>query len=41
VRSKDGFPFNLDVSQIIHIPMVEAGKVIARFGNMNDQSPRC
>ena len=34
VRSKDGFPFNLDVSQIIHIPMTEAPKVIARFGNM-------
>jgi uncharacterized membrane protein YqiK len=36
VRSKDGFPFNLDVSQIIHIPMIEASKVIARFGNMNN-----
>ena len=36
VRSKDGFPFNLDVSQIIHIPMTEASKVIARFGNMNN-----
>jgi uncharacterized membrane protein YqiK len=36
VRSKDGFPFNLDVSQIIHIPMNEAPKVIARFGNMNN-----
>ena len=36
VRSKDGFPFNLDVSQIIHIPMTEAPKVIARFGNMNN-----
>lgn len=34
VRSKDGFPFNLDVSQIIHIPATEAPKVIARFGNM-------
>lgn len=34
VRSKDGFPFNLDVSQIIHIPMNEAPKVIARFGSM-------
>jgi uncharacterized membrane protein YqiK len=34
VRSKDGFPFNLDVSQIIHIPTFEAPKVIARFGNM-------
>lgn len=36
VRSKDGFPFNLDVSQIIHIPTAEAPKVIARFGNMNN-----
>jgi uncharacterized membrane protein YqiK len=36
VRSKDGFPFNLDVSQIIHIPTNEAPKVIARFGNMNN-----
>jgi uncharacterized membrane protein YqiK len=36
VRSKDGFPFNLDVSQIIHIPMSEASKVIARFGSMTN-----
>jgi uncharacterized membrane protein YqiK len=36
VRSKDGFPFNLDVSQIIHIPTNEAPKVIARFGNMTN-----
>ncbi|MES2556517.1 MAG: SPFH domain-containing protein [Bacteroidota bacterium] len=34
VRSRDGFPFNLDVSQIIHVPTNEAPKVIARFGNM-------
>jgi uncharacterized membrane protein YqiK len=34
VRSKDGFPFNLDVSQIIHVPSSEAPKVIARFGTM-------
>jgi uncharacterized membrane protein YqiK len=34
VRSKDGFPFNLDVAQIIHIPANEAPKVIARFGSM-------
>jgi uncharacterized membrane protein YqiK len=34
VRSKDGFQFNLDVSQIIHIPANEAPKVIARFGSM-------
>src|SRR6201999_3032585 len=36
VRSKDGFPFNLDVSQIIHIPLVEAPTVIARFCNMTN-----
>lgn len=34
VRSSDGFKFNLDVSQIIHIPRSEAPKVIARFGSM-------
>ena len=34
VRSSDGFTFNLDVSQIIHIPRTDAPKVIARFGNM-------
>jgi len=34
VRSSDGFTFNLDVSQIIHIPRNDAPKVIARFGNM-------
>jgi uncharacterized membrane protein YqiK len=36
VRSKDGFPFNLDVAQIIHIPANEAPKVIARFGSMGN-----
>lgn len=36
VRSKDGFPFNLDVAQIIHIPATEAPKVIARFGSMGN-----
>jgi uncharacterized membrane protein YqiK len=36
VRSRDGFPFNLDVSQIIHVPNIEAPKVIARFGNMTN-----
>ncbi|MBC7903944.1 MAG: flotillin family protein [Gemmatimonadaceae bacterium] len=36
VRSKDGFPFNLDVAQIIHIPANEAPKVIARFGSMHN-----
>jgi uncharacterized membrane protein YqiK len=34
VRSFDGFTFNLDVSQIIHIPRNDAPKVIARFGTM-------
>ena len=34
MRSSDGFTFNLDVSQIIHIPRTEAPKVIARFGSM-------
>ena len=36
VRSSDGFTFNLDVSQIIHIPRNDAPKVIARFGNMSN-----
>ncbi|MEC5145483.1 SPFH domain-containing protein [Chitinophaga sp. 212800010-3] len=36
VRSRDGFTFNLDVAQIIHIPTNEAPKVIARFGNMGN-----
>ena len=35
VRSADGFKFNLDVSQIIHIPRSDAPKVIARFGSMS------
>lgn len=34
VRSSDGFEFNLDVSQIIHIPRNDAPKVIARFGTV-------
>jgi uncharacterized membrane protein YqiK len=34
VRSADGFKFNLDVSQIIHVPRNDAPKVIARFGTM-------
>ena len=36
VRSFDGFTFNLDVSQIIHVPRNEAPKVIARFGKMKN-----
>ncbi len=34
VRSSDGFRYNLDVSQIIHIPRTDAPKVIARFGTV-------
>ena len=34
VRSSDGFTFNLDVAQIIHVPRNDAPKVIARFGTM-------
>jgi len=34
VRSADGFTFNLDVAQIIHIPRNDAPKVIARFGTV-------
>ncbi len=36
VRSSDGFTYNLDVSQIIHIPRNDAPKVIARFGSMDN-----
>lgn len=36
VRSQDGFAFNLDVSQIIHISPSEASKVIARFGSVQN-----
>jgi uncharacterized membrane protein YqiK len=36
LRSKDGFAFNLDVSQIIHIPHQDAPKVIARFGTVQN-----
>ncbi len=35
VRSADGFKFNLDVAQIIHIPRNDAPKVIARFGDLS------
>lgn len=34
VRSSDGFTYNLDVSQIIHVPRNDAPKVIAQFGTM-------
>lgn len=33
-RSGDGFTFNLDVSQIVHVARADAPKVIARFGTM-------
>jgi uncharacterized membrane protein YqiK len=36
VRSSDGFKFNLDVSQIIHIPRNDAPRVIARFGSVGN-----
>lgn len=36
VRSSDGFTFNLDVSQIIHVSRTNAPKVIARFGSMSN-----
>jgi uncharacterized membrane protein YqiK len=36
VRSKDGFSFMLDVSQIIHIGMKQAPRVISRVGSMQN-----
>lgn len=36
VRSKDGFSFTLDVSQIIHIGMRQAPRVISRVGSMQN-----
>src|SRR5580765_1063370 len=36
VRSKDGFSFSLDVSQIIHISMKNAPRVISRVGSMQN-----
>ncbi len=36
VRSKDGFSFTLDVSQIIHIGMKNAPRVISRVGSMQN-----
>lgn len=36
VRSKDGFSFNLDVSQIIHVAALDAPKVISRVGSMQN-----
>src|SRR3989440_5313980 len=36
VRSNDGFAFNLDVSQIIHVGALDAPKVISRVGSMQN-----
>ncbi|MEH2250296.1 SPFH domain-containing protein [Nostoc sp.] len=36
VRSKDGFGFNLEVSQIIHVGALDAPKVISRVGSMQN-----
>jgi len=36
VRSKDGFAFSLDVSQIIHVGMKNAPRVISRVGSMQN-----
>ncbi len=36
VRSKDGFAFNLDVAQIIHVGALDAPKVISRLGSMQN-----
>lgn len=36
VRSSEGFPFNLDVAQIIHIPSDQAPYVTARFGSVEN-----
>jgi uncharacterized membrane protein YqiK len=36
VRSQDGFAFNLDVAQIIHVGALDAPKVISRVGSMQN-----
>lgn len=36
VRSNDGFAFNLDVSQVIHVGALEAPKVISRVGSVQN-----
>jgi uncharacterized membrane protein YqiK len=36
VRSKDGFAFNLDVSQVIHVAAEDGPKVISRVGSMQN-----
>jgi uncharacterized membrane protein YqiK len=36
VRSRDGFAFNLDVAQIIHVGALDAPKVISRVGSVQN-----
>ncbi len=36
VRSRDGFSFNLDVAQIIHVAAADAPRVISRVGSMQN-----
>ncbi len=36
VRSRDGFSFNLDVAQIIHVAALDAPRVISRVGSMQN-----
>src|SRR5260370_18483316 len=36
VRSADGFSFNLDVAQIIHVGALDAPKVISRVGSVQN-----
>ena len=36
VRSRDGFSFNLDVAQIIHVGALDAPRVISRVGSMKN-----
>ncbi len=35
IRSRDGFSFDLDITQVIHVGAKDAPKVISRFGTMN------
>ncbi len=36
VRSRDGFAFDLEVAQVIHVGALEAPKVISRVGSVNN-----
>lgn len=36
VRSRDGFAFNLEITQVIHISALEASRVISRVGSMQN-----